>query len=344
MPALRLQSQSYVFDARPHYPLLVSVKRYWVPEFESKDADAATLVLAHATGFHKELWEAVLEELYDQIAVSSGTSSSVLKIRDAWAIDCPNHGESAVLNEETLLTGYTPVFSWEEYARAIHLVLNGFGKGIDVNFMSRNLVGVGHSLGTSALVLTRTMHPFVSWSSAILLEPMFLHPNFLHRTGNFLKESTIKRRDVWDSREEAHKLFRERSLKSWDPRVIDLYVRYGLRELPTLAYPDKARGVTLKCTKVQESATYSENPGNVHSQRFLSNFCKDVPTHVIFGAIPDMFPTENQGFVKEVAGDGFQTTSLVENAGHLAVQHNPAGVAKVIWSLLQSAPVVRTKL
>jgi hypothetical protein len=82
------------------------VKRYWVPEFESKDADAATLVLAHATGFHKELWEPVLEELYDQMAVSSRTNSSVPKIRDAWAIDCPNHGESAVLNEETLSTGY----------------------------------------------------------------------------------------------------------------------------------------------------------------------------------------------------------------------------------------------
>jgi hypothetical protein len=109
MPTLRLQSQSYVFDARPHYPLLVSVKRYWVPEFESKDADAATLVFAHATGFHKELWEPVLEELY---AVSSGTNS---KIRDAWAIDCPNHGESAVLNEETLSTGYKPVcelYAW----------------------------------------------------------------------------------------------------------------------------------------------------------------------------------------------------------------------------------------
>jgi hypothetical protein len=73
-------------------------------------------------------------------------------------------------------------------------------------------------------------------------------------------------------------------------------------------------------------------------------------------------PTENQGFVKEVAGGGFQTTSFVENAGHLvsslclnsltfilitpfqAVQHNPAGVAKVIWGVLGSAPVVRTKL
>ena len=152
---------------------------------------------------------------------------------------------------------------------------------------------------------------------------MFLHPDFLYRTGDFLVESTIKRRDVWHSREEANNLFRERSLKSWDPRVIDLYVvrihsiagvsvvltvvqRYGLRELPTLAYPDKAKGVTLKCTKVQETvgycspllptfpdshplqATYSENTGHVHSRRFLSTFCKDVPTHVVFGAIPDM--------------------------------------------------------
>ena len=107
MPAF--QSQSYVFDARPLYPLLVSVKRYWVPELESKDPNAATLVLAHAIGFQKELWEPVLEELYDQMVVSSGTNSFVPKIRDAWAIDCPNHGESAILNEETLLSGYTPV-------------------------------------------------------------------------------------------------------------------------------------------------------------------------------------------------------------------------------------------
>ena len=109
MPALKLRSQPYVFDARPHYPLLISVKRYWVPEFESNDADAATLVLAHGTSSHKEFWEPVLEELYDQMAVSSGTDSSVLKIRDAWAIDCPGHGESAVLNEEILSIGYTRV-------------------------------------------------------------------------------------------------------------------------------------------------------------------------------------------------------------------------------------------
>jgi hypothetical protein len=111
----RLQSQSYVFDARPHYPLLVSVKRYWVPEFESKDANAATLIFAHATGFHKELWEPVLEELYDQMADSAAINSPMPKIRDAWAIDCPNHGESAVLNEEALSIGYKPVCKFDAW-------------------------------------------------------------------------------------------------------------------------------------------------------------------------------------------------------------------------------------
>ncbi|KAI0299402.1 Alpha/beta hydrolase fold-1 [Multifurca ochricompacta] len=336
-----LQSQSYVFDPRPHSPLLVSVKRYWVPGFESTDADAVTLILAHATSFHKEHWEPVLEDLYDRVATPSSPAS---KIRDAWAIDCPNHGESAILNEETLVDGYTPIFSWEEYARAIHLVLNGFGKGIDVDFRSRNLVGIGHSMGSTAIILTRTMYPYVSWSSAILVEPMFVHPDHFRGANKFLAQGAVKRRDVWSGREEAHQLFRERSFKSWDPRLIDLYVKYGLRDLPTLAHPDKTQGVTLNCTKVQEAATYGENHGRLKSQRFLPTFCKDVPTHVVFGAIADINPAENREFVKEVAGGGFLTTSFVENAGHLAVQHNPKGVAKDIGNILQRTPVVPSKL
>jgi len=41
--------------------------------------------------------------------------------------------------------------SWEDYGRAIHLIVNGFGKGIDVDFQSRNLIGVGHSMGAAAM-------------------------------------------------------------------------------------------------------------------------------------------------------------------------------------------------
>jgi len=35
-------------------------------------------------------------------------------------------------------------------------------------------------------------------------------------------------------------------------------------------------------------ATYNETPGLVKSQRFLPTFCKDVPTHVVFGEIADL--------------------------------------------------------
>ena len=82
------------------------------------------------------------------------------------------------------------------------------------------------------------MHPFVSWSAAVLVEPMFLRPDLLCRTGYSLALCAIKRRDVWHNREEAHKRFRERSLKSWDPRVIDLYaVRiYSVSDVPSGSY------------------------------------------------------------------------------------------------------------
>jgi hypothetical protein len=68
------------------------------------------------------------------------------------------------------------------------------------------------------------MYPFVSWSTAILVEPMIVHRDNFTGKNKFLLKGALKRCDVWSSREEAHKFLRERSLKSWDPRVVDLYV------------------------------------------------------------------------------------------------------------------------
>ncbi len=167
------------------------------------------------------------------------------------------------------------------------------------------------------------MLPFVSWSTAILVEPMIVHRN---DKNELLLRGARKRLDVWSGREEASKYLRERLLKSWDPRVADIFVvctisyifctcalidsldgqKYGLRELPTLTYPDKTQGVTLSCTKAQEvvrdsvvhqyvpfntlniQATYGENVGRFKALKFLATFCKEVPTHVIFGEIADI--------------------------------------------------------
>jgi len=250
------------------------------------------------------------------------------------------------LSRLSLVSWACHTVTWEEFAQAIHLILNGFGKGIDVDFKSRNLFGVGHSMGAAAIVLSRTMYPSVQWSSVILVEPMYISPDNLQKTSMTLAGGANKRRDVWPSRDGAYKQFRERSFKSWDPRLVNIHARYGLRELPTLIHSDKAQGVTLKCTKVQEAATYAENHGRMKSQRFLPTFCKEVPTHVIFGAIGDVNPVENSEFIKEVAGHrpGFRTTSVIEDAGHLTVQENPTAVAKMVWKILRDAQVVSSKL
>ncbi|KAK4694776.1 hypothetical protein P7C71_g2854, partial [Lecanoromycetidae sp. Uapishka_2] len=83
------------------------------------------------------------------------------------------------------------------------------------------------------------------------------------------QKSTI-RRDKWPSRAEAKTAFlRSKFYQIWDPRVLDLLVKYGLRNLPTALYPrdpndpDQTKDtsaddspVTLTTSKHQEVFTF----------------------------------------------------------------------------------------
>lgn len=77
-------------------PFYLCGKKY----FDSERADNAneggvTLILAHATGMHKECWEPTLRRLLPNT-----------KIKEAWSIDAPNHGRAAVLNRRILATEF----------------------------------------------------------------------------------------------------------------------------------------------------------------------------------------------------------------------------------------------
>lgn len=166
MVSSSLASQAYVFDPRPHYPLRIALKRYWKASSpDAQDPDALTLIFTHGTGFHKEQWEPTIDDLY---SLFNGKES--VKIRDVFAIDMANHGDSAILNEKELLgERYNPICTcdakcggdtlnteyaigaWEEYARSIHACLAGLGTGLDVDFSKRRLVGIGHSMGAVSL-------------------------------------------------------------------------------------------------------------------------------------------------------------------------------------------------
>ncbi|KAJ7224751.1 Alpha/beta hydrolase fold-1 [Mycena rebaudengoi] len=340
-----LASQSYVFDPRPNYPLLITAKRYWKPSSPYLNAsDALTLVFAHATGFHKEHYEPTIQDLYNLIAEDASSP----KIREVWSIDCPNHGDAAVLNEETLRWGYEPIFGWQEYGRALHLFLSGLGTGVDVDFSTRRLVLLGQSMGAVCQLLALTHQPQLEPECLILIEIMAMSKSAAPAMKKFLAGGSANRRDMWASREEAYKLFKSRpAWKVWDDRVLRLYVEYGLRPLPPREYPDE-EGVTLKCTRLQETATYSDPLGHVLGYNLPGKIAKRVPTHLVYGAIDDYLSHDvKDDFVNNAIGGAHNLASLsrVPNAGHLVVQTNPAGLAKTIFEILnKSSAQLRGKL
>ncbi|THU77938.1 hypothetical protein K435DRAFT_786453 [Dendrothele bispora CBS 962.96] len=419
MPNLKLESESFVFDPRPNYPLVTTVKRYWIspPSLtttSSSEDDGATpstgttpvtLIFAHGTGFHKEHWAPCLEDLYALISEQQRQQGQegggqALEIREAWSIDAPNHGDAAVLNEKDLEWGFEPIFRWEDYGRVIHSFLAGLGTGVDVDFTKHKLVGVGHSMGAIATLLSINFFPSITFSSIILVEPMLYGQHHLHLSApttsppasessnsplpasspsssgsspslsdtspkpkpttntpssppqpqqqSFLAAASATRRDTWSSKEEAYRLMKSRKAwKVWDDRVLRIYVDSGLKELRSLssessststgAEVGKERGVTLKCTRKQETASYNDGLSHSLIYRDFKRYTKRVPIHLIYGEINDYVPWfVKEDIINNAAGGvhNFASFSRVPGAGHLALQINPKGVAQRIYEAL----------
>jgi hypothetical protein len=58
------------------------------------------------------------------------------------------------------------------------------------------------------------------------------------------------RPDLWPSRKAAEAAFRKNKFfQSWDSRVLDKYIQFGLREVPTALYPSLLKGgdVSPRC-------------------------------------------------------------------------------------------------
>jgi hypothetical protein len=99
------------YPPRNGYPLFITAKRYTLADFSvfDEDPDALTLICLHSTASHKESWEPTLEKVFG-LALESmkkkekGQLRREVKIREAWCLDCPNHGASGMLNERVLQT------------------------------------------------------------------------------------------------------------------------------------------------------------------------------------------------------------------------------------------------
>lgn len=95
--------ESIICSPTPSYPFHIAAKRYSSEDdsgtaehrYRGPDQDL-TLVFLHSTSFPKEIWEPTIEHLLQ------ARSQRNTRIREAYAIDCPNHGVAAVLNDGLL--------------------------------------------------------------------------------------------------------------------------------------------------------------------------------------------------------------------------------------------------
>ncbi|KAJ5748699.1 toxin biosynthesis protein [Penicillium nucicola] len=223
-------------------PLKLLIKKYTPLDNLNPQPGDITLIGFHGTGFPKELYEPLWEEILAR------SKQDEFRIRAIWMADSAHQNASGVYNEQNL--GNSP--SWLDHSRDVLHMINHFR-----DEMPRPLMGFGHSLGGVQAIFLSLMHPRL-FTSLILTEPHITDEDKGQRKDLLLM--TIKAKDKWNSRAEAAAKARK-MLRIWDPRVLDRWEKYGLRDLPTAIYPESKTtngepAVTQTTTKHQTALMY----------------------------------------------------------------------------------------
>ncbi|KAL8790166.1 MAG: hypothetical protein Q9195_006493 [Heterodermia aff. obscurata] len=231
-----------ISDHHDSVTLKLAIKEYRPLDDSSSSSGSTpvTIIAAHGNGFPKEAYEPLFEELHQMLKG---------RIRAVWFADCANQGASGVLNESVL--GDDP--NWFDHSRDLLSMVNHFGDA-----MIRPIFGIGHSFGAAQLAQLSHLHPRLFHGLALVDPVIQLDPP----SGPNVALPTSLRRDLWPSRSAAESsFFASKFFQRWDPRALNRYLQYGLRELPTYLFPTQGsdsqpRPVTLTTTKHQEAWTY----------------------------------------------------------------------------------------
>ncbi|EGO03375.1 hypothetical protein SERLA73DRAFT_174842 [Serpula lacrymans var. lacrymans S7.3] len=310
---------------------------------QGNDSEEVVLLFAHCVSTHKETWEPTIEHFLD--IQTRSVNRNVVK--EAWVVDAPNHGQAAVVNEHALLDRPQGVSSYD-WARAFHVLFES------EHLRGAKVIGVGHSGGSWAITLATVGYPLhqLPYIAIILIEAGMMtremYETALQNPTMFkkIKAATMKRKDIWPSRDAARQWFSLRlPWKRWDTQVLQLLVDEGLRELPTLSYPDQSNGFTLKLTREQDTASYDYQQHGSDCLDRLSELCPIIPVHCILGTEVDAVPEEaNRCAYDESKGRRVASNTRIQGAGHLVVQEKPFELALAMWKALneQNSHLLKT--
>ena len=263
--------------------------RLAVHELGPSDPDATPLLLCHATGFHGRVWRALADELPE---------------RRCLALDFRGYGDSTEQDGE---------LTWEGFGRDVLAVVDALALG--------PVQAVGHSKGGAAIILAEQARPGTV-ERAVCFEPIVFPPMEGDRPPNHLAEITKRRREVFDSFDEAIGNFSAKPpLGSLRPDVLEDYVRHG--------FAQQADGsVRLKARREHEAATY-ETGGGHGAFSHLDEV--DCPVLVVHGGDPEG-PAQLAPLIADALPEGELLSA--PHLGHFGPLEDPAWFASVVREFL----------
>jgi lipase len=212
----------------------------------------ASMLLAHATGFHARCWDQVVAHLGERHVI---------------ALDQRGHGR----------TDKTPITGWQVFGRDLEAFVGALAL--------HDVIGVGHSMGGHAMVEAAAAAP-QCFQRLVLLDPVIGPPESYGATWSAAllaggEHPTARRKHHFTSPEEMIERFRTRPpYASFTPAALRDYCVYGLLPAPQ-------GGFELACPPRIEASIYMSslsNPGVHDSVRAL-----DLPVLVVRAKQP---PTE----------------------------------------------------
>ncbi|KAL4177209.1 hypothetical protein KRP22_002143 [Phytophthora ramorum] len=227
---------------------------------------AATLLFAHGGGFCKEVWEPIIRRLKDSSLLHGAVNTQFVNFdfkyhgsnRDesvAPQLDLSNPAAPRVHHPAADMTAWTS-------AEVLHQARALKSKSLDTP-----LIGIGHSMGASAMWNTEVQYPG-TFDGLILLEPVYGNLNSDVVT-NFLVSLTLQRESSWPSRAAAEDHLRKlKNFAAWDREALDAYMKGALVE-------DKSTGDTvLACSPSIEASLYCHKLLFFNDQQLAQPQCK----------------------------------------------------------------------
>ncbi|KAJ1913744.1 hypothetical protein IWQ60_009087 [Tieghemiomyces parasiticus] len=336
-----------------------------------KGYQPVTLLLVHATGFHKEQWEPILETMpLSSDEAATGRVPPLAQVRECdhfanenaqvflpptsgtaipWhidrvvTIDAWNHGDSTILNREKLV-GKVPTSpsTWiSTGADVVEVVAQ-----MQVTSM---LVGMGHSFGATSILLAEIIRPAL-FDAILSVEAVlaFAMPQF--SLANF--DYVLKRKATWPSAQHASQYIANHQFFSgWDPRAIGLYQTHGMTTTVPPAFestvtdnPDLAKPETvyLKCHPRDECATFT---GGLVDGRWARRHLGEIVCPVRFLLADNSITCFNDRFAQAHANCAMLSDARVaRQSSHLLPMESPSTVSYEMGKFIGDTLAVRLAL